>query len=294
MVFIYYNINHFIIMKNKIFLSLVLTTLSFNTNASVVFKIFAKKNAINLPAPICQSSVQKLSYTGSLETITVPKGCGHATVTLAGANGGYGYRKNNGGYGDVISGTISVSSNENLIFLIGEKGGYSKIIGGTSLGGYGGGGNGMPYAAGGGGGTFLWKNSKSNSNLIAVAGGGGGASDCDNGGDGNYPNGWNGGYSCSYYGDAGGQGGTQSSGGVGYNSGSYGQGGSATDQSGFTKYGGGGGGGYYGGGAGKGVYYNIAGGGGSSYIDKLQSPTYTLKNNTITYANGWAKIIFSP
>ncbi len=229
------------------------------------------------------SGSQTFSYTGSLQTFTIPTCVSSIIITAKGAAGG------DGGYlaglGASMTGTFAVTTGHVLNILVGQQGGN----GGNCNGGGGGGSfvvnnttSTLLIAAGGGGGAGLYINDApagvkngttsqngntgwygNNNNQTAGTGGAGGngggtpSQNPSGGGGGGYltngANG-NGGGGKSYL--NGGAGGTAGTGGVAY--GGYGGGGGGE----CNWDGGGGGGGYSGGGGG---YYYGAGGGGGSY-----------------------------
>jgi uncharacterized protein YjdB len=235
------------------------------------------------------------SYTGSVQSWTVPAGVTVIAVTAKGAMGGLNSIESSTtcgstlpdrqGYGACVSCNLAVTPGQVLNIYVGQKGvdgtqtGCSTGVGG--IGGYNGGGNGRyaygPYAGGGGGGaTDIRIGGTAIANRVVVAAGGGGAGanyfasvDYERGGDGGGVTGEDG------YGDntpaayGGGSGGSATGGGAGgllsgYSvaaSGTLGTGGAGT----ASTTGGGGGGGYYGGGGG----CWGGGGGGSSYTDAI-------------------------
>ncbi len=262
---------------------------------SVIIFIFVGKN---LTAQV----VKTFSYTGSLQTWTVP--CiNSVTITAFGAAGGTSNYQNLGPYpggsGAEIVGTFTVVAGNVLDIMVGQKGAIDN-------------------EGSGGGGSFIWNSSNSNKLMIA-AGGGGGSYSVETGGNGSADSiptagagydggsapggvggnggsggtcagsysgggggaGWisNGGTGASCGGYAGGAGGsTPLSGGAGglYNvvnscaksaTGGYGGGGAS------TCYGGGGGSGYNGGGGATGFNtgWNAGGGGGSYNIGTNQT-----------------------
>ena len=217
------------------------------------------------------------TYTGGVQTYTVPTGVAAITVDLKGAQGGgiecgVGTYQSNGGCGGRLKATVNVTSGHVLNIIVGGKGSN------TGAGGYGGGGTDLAYdaifpGAGGGGGTFVIDVTTGDTLAVAGGGGGGGGEFCvtsgvygDAGGAGG---GLTGGAAnsdlCGV--GQGGQGGTPTSGGAASTcdgdaggSGSHGSGGSYPS-SGFEGAGGGGGG-WWGGGSGASA---SGGGGGSSY-----------------------------
>ena len=220
-------------------------------------------------------TVVNFSYTGAVQTWTVPAGVTSITVDVKGAGGGqstsYGtvYTSNTPGQGGRAQATIPVTAGQVLNIYVGGKGADAQAYS-PSTGGWNGGGsetNGSGYQGGAGGGASdIRIGGTALSNRVIVGGGGGGAGmNCSSGMTGGNGGGTSGlaGMTCSSASTCQcGQGGTQSSGGAqatcysGPTPGSLGTGGNG------GNYGGGaGGGGYYGGGGG---YYG-GGGGGSSY-----------------------------
>lgn len=104
------------------------------------------------------------TYTGGVQTFTVPSGVTSATIKVLGAAGGDCYLNAGslayGGKGASMQGTFSVTATESIYVLIGQKGGDGNPS--VSFRG-----------AGGGGGTFVYR-SVSGDPMI-IAGGGGGA-----------------------------------------------------------------------------------------------------------------------
>jgi len=128
------------------------------------------------------------SYTGSVQTWTVPNGNTTITVTAYGGSGGDGANGTTvngatGGNGAAVTATISVTAGDTLYLYVGGSGANASIKTGGS-GGWGGGssissgGNGgtasSGYGAGGGGGGTLISTSSSLSDALIIAGGGGG------------------------------------------------------------------------------------------------------------------------
>lgn len=214
------------------------------------------------------------TFSGSVQTWTVPTGITSITVDAYGAAGGVnsdmGTYFDREGYGARVQTALAVTPGQVLNIYVGGKG-AAGISGAGGSGGYNGGGNGnfgfAPYAGGGGGGaTDIRIGGTSLTDRKVVAAGGGGAglncgSNQDRGGDGGGFIGEDG-LGCGW---TPGTGGTASTGGVPgglFGTGGDGLGGSA---------GGGGGGGYYGGGGGQ---WSGAGGG-SSYTDAMLSSSIT-------------------
>lgn len=112
-----------------------------------------------------QKYQQIYSFTGGLQTFTVPFGVFSATIMAVGAIGGKtvysapGNRICLPGRGASIQGDFSVAAGEVLTILVGGRGSNAVNKGG-----------------GGGGGTFVWRGNGpvSLSNLLLAAGGGGG------------------------------------------------------------------------------------------------------------------------
>ncbi|MES2703643.1 MAG: GEVED domain-containing protein, partial [Bacteroidota bacterium] len=220
------------------------------------------------------------SYTGSVQTYTVPAGCTQIAADVQGAQGGnFTSASSSGGLGGRAQGTIAVTPGQVLYIYVGQQAANSTCGSGSAGGGNSGGGahggNGATFGCGGSGGsgssdirtTSGSTTAALNSRLLVGGGGGGGGYNCgsENGGAGGGLTGGTG-VSCGTYSAAqeGGPG-TQTAGGaagtspyVGATAGSFGAGGNAYT----SHYGAGGGGGWYGaGGASAG-----SGCGGSSYI----------------------------
>ena len=254
--------------------------------------------AVVLPSAAGASvpAVDTFSYTGSVQTYTVPSGVSSVYVAVAGAQGGStsGSYQSAGGDGGTVSGLLSVSSGETINVLVGQQGGTASAGTAGGAGGYGGGGVGglgSASGAGGGGGSFLYTGSSLSQGSVLVAGGGGGGggfgvSDGCDGGAGGDPGGAGEGASCS--GTAyGGGGATDTAGGAAgagivmtATAGTALQGGAGGGGDGYDA-GAGGGGGYYGGGGGGGYIYGNGGGGGASWVSSaVSSPTYATGNQS--------------
>ena len=96
------------------------------------------------------------SYTGTIQSYTVPAGVTSITITAKGAQGGgETYIGATGGLGAIMTGTFAVTPGQVLEVLVGGQGSSAEYVGG------------------GGGGSFVWDNSTST--LEIAAGGGGGA-----------------------------------------------------------------------------------------------------------------------
>jgi hypothetical protein len=217
------------------------------------------------------------SYTGSIQTYTVPAGKTSATIYIWGAAGGGDPYGNSGGAGAFITGIMPVTPGTTYYIVVGGGGrglfDYPALY--VNPGGFGGGGTGY-YAAGGGGYSGIFSGSTpAQGNTLLLAGGGGAAG----------PGGYGGSAAWSGTAQAGGGGGVAGSAGQGGTTSAGGAAGTPQTQgiadttfpgtaltggNGAQNYGGAGGGGYWGGGGG--TYNNGAngGGGGSSY----SNPTY--------------------
>ena len=211
------------------------------------------------------SGSQTFSYTGSVQTFTVPTGITEVMIRVYGAQGG----GSNGGKGGYSYGKLAVTAGSTLNIYIGGQGLVSSN-------GWNGGGLAYSGAYGGGGATDIRYGGSSVANRKIVAGGGGGSCTGEsrtNGVGGGGSNAGTGGLYCE---DAGGKtnaGGTNCSwtdGNAGEN-GSLGTGGNGGN--GPKYFGGAGGGGYYGGAGGRGgnSYGATGSGGGSGYIGGVTS-----------------------
>ncbi len=246
-----------------------------------------RAGAAPAPAP------QTFSYTGKLQTYTVPAGVTAITIQATGASGE--------GHGAVIQGDFAVTANEQLTILVGGKGGK---------------GAGSANPGGGGGGSFAWSGTGivSTSNLLVAAGGGAGPG-CDGPEDaavvvtaGSATDGGAGGASLDTTAGGGGGAGLTGNGGQGAGSpnGGGGGGGQAIAAGGAggaggvgdaSRFGGVGGGGGFGGGGGGGGYSGGAGGdcnqsstgaaGGTSFNGG------TNQKNTVSQASGDGQVILT-
>lgn len=241
------------------------------------------------------------SYTGAVQTYTVPCGVTSITVDVAGGQGGTASGYGTGGYGGRAQGTISVTAGQVLYIYVGQAaatiGCSTTGTGGSNSGGGAQGGNGSAggcIGAAGGGSSDIRTVAGStttalNSRLIVAGGGGGGSWDCGSGygGAGGGTTGSAGTSACGASSTYAGQPGTPSAGGAGASSGpggagSFGVGGTGTS----GWYGGGGGGGWYGGGGG----YQGGGGGGSSYIS---GTGVTSASTTTGYQSGNGYVVIT-
>jgi len=217
------------------------------------------------------------SYTGSLQTWTVPTGVTSLQVTLDGAQGSSSY----GGFGGQVQGVIPVTAGSVLNIYVGGQG--SGTTGGFNGGG-GGNFNHPSGAAGGASDIRIGGMTLADRAIIAGGGGGPGASNDDGpifglGGSGGGVVGEAGDSDGSS--EGGGGGGTQSSGGTA-GAGGYSAAGVLGQGAGGAANGGDGGGGYYGGGSGGTSGSGGAaggGGGGSSYAE--------LSATSVSYIHGY-------
>lgn len=185
------------------------------------------------------------SYTGAVQSVTLPKGV--YKLEVWGAQGGS-YSSYYGGAGGYSVGTITFTADTPLYIYVGGQPATNSSNRVVVSGGFNGGGNGYnryysgtyTYGQGGGGGTDIRIGQDSLYARVIVAGGGGGSASV-NALTTKYGGGTSGGSPTSGYGAS------QTAAGT---NGSFGQGGSATTSGYNYKYGsGGGGGGWYGGGA---------------------------------------------
>jgi hypothetical protein len=294
-------------------------------------KIFLQISAMLIGALFAGKSVnaqvvtQTLSYTGSLQTFTVPSCVSSISITAYGAEGALGGGAPSGalggsaGLGGMVQGTYTVAAG--TVFNV-----YVGGVASGTIGGFNGGGNAGINAGGGGGATDIRVGSTSLGSRILVAGGGGGGggascpSSTINGGNGGNSgsngfnginsNGGGGGFGGSgTIGGAAGIGCSFASGTVGINgvSGVGGNGGNGFSLCGSVgnnyNGGGGGGGGYIGGGAGGGGSAGTAsctlndsgagggGAGGSNYFNAAF--TNTAVTNGVRSGNGLVIISYS-
>jgi hypothetical protein len=232
--------------------------------------------AFALPAG-AWADTASFSYTGAVQSWTVPAGVNSATFTLSGGSGadydpGYGGL---GGNGARVTATLPVVPGESLSIYVGGEGLFGSVSGR-----FGGGGAGNGNGAGGGGATDV-RRGTSLADRLLVAGGGGGAGAVRGtyGGDRTAYKGGDSGHAAPEGGFTqsgrsgkpgtdtrpgfGGYGSGISGGpgaGVGGSDGLLGQGGAGGIGTDSQQDGGGGGGGVYGGGGGAGGYLTEAGG----------------------------------
>ncbi len=250
-----------------------------------------------------QAQTSTFSYTGSVQTYTVPSGVSGLAITAQGATGGYCSQEgitmsDRFGFGACVVCTLSVVSGSVVYVYAGGRGGNGvAIVGGEGARGWNGGGLGsigyLPYVGGGGGGASdLRVGGTGLANRVVVAAGGGGAGgdyflprvDQERGGDGGTLTGEAGSYAGTVGHARAGGGGAPLTGGSagiygGWTSGSAGVLGIGGDAGGG---GGGGGGGYYGGGGGSWG----GGGGGSSYTDATLCSGVVHTRGCRTLGNG--------
>lgn len=227
---------------------------------------------------------QTFTYTGAVQTFTVPTGVSQMTMKCWAAEGGGG----SPGQGGYTEGVVPVTEGDTLNIYVGGAGGV------TAGGWPGGGTGGSPGSGGGGGGrSGVRVNGTTNADQVIAAGGGGGTGNGSGGagGDGGPDIGAGGANGSGTYNGLGGGGGTQSAGGSGGGtnnggadpgaSGSRNSGGDGGDFTGDTSLntargGGAGGAGYYGGGGGGGASNTSGaggGGGGSCWIVSTATTT---------------------
>lgn len=197
--------------------------------------------------------ILNFDYTGTVQTVTLPKGT--YKLECWGAQGGNGCTDNSytGGKGGYSIGTISLNTKITLYIYVGGRGVSSEASGSGAIraGGFNGGGSGRDWSStnhggsGGAGATDIRINQDSFYARVIVAGGGGGASDDGNGGSGGGVSGIS----------------TGASAGTATSGSGFGQAAASSYTSGEC---GGGGGGWYGGYGGGSE--NIPGGGGSGYV----------------------------
>ena len=270
-----------------------------------------------------KAETKTFSYTGDVQTFSVPTGTTSITVDGYGAMGGHGASDLNsrGGLGGRVQTTISVTPGTTLNIYVGGAGGnttsnpgtgyepsFNPYSAGDGQGGFNGGTQGGQTSAGAGGGaTDIRFGGTALSNRIYVAGGGGGGGNqrrkTQPGGDGGHGGGTTGGAGSkggaggtnqsssdltrgpnATGGGAGGGGGTSSAGGAGGSvSGSDGTLGIGGQGGNSGRHGGGGGGGYYGGGGGGHKNGSDAGGGGGGGSSYCD-PTYC---SSTTHTQGY-------
>lgn len=261
------------------------------------------------------TSSQTVEYTfsGQLDTFTVPNGVFSFVVSLSGAAGGTADVNGGGtpGRGGFLSVNVDATPGDVYKIGVGQQGeGFTVGVtrGIPMAGGWPNGGDGyisqqsgIGFGAGGGGATSLFKVMNSTNTLIATAGGGGGAGGLTSGGGGGTTGVDTFSVAVPFDISREATGGSQSTGGVGAcadetgdsvsdfcsGNGSSGLGGDA----GVGNYGGaGGGGGYFGGGSGIG---HGGGAGGSTWWNS-SFVTRTNDQTGVRLGNGLAQITYTP
>ncbi|MCB9234097.1 MAG: T9SS type A sorting domain-containing protein [Bacteroidia bacterium] len=237
------------------------------------------------------------SYTGAMQTYTIPAGVYSVLIDMSGASGGYSINGTQQGTlqipgdGGRVEATLAVTPGQVLNIYVGGRG-TDASTGLSGAGGYNGGGTGGQqgtYNGGGGGGASdIRIGGTALGDRVLVAGGGGGSAlnyfaGGDNGGDGGNLTGQDGASNNNVGASYAGKAGSPSAGGAGgvytgYNPGSAGSLGTGGDGGSGTS-GGGGGAGLYGGGGGSWA----GGGGGSSYSHPTLATNVT---HTQGYKNG--------
>jgi len=267
--------------------------------SSIVAPGPVEAQSVPAPAPPPGGS-QTFTFTGAVQTFTVPAGVTSVTVDTYGAEGGLGVNAgaDAAGLGGRVVATITVTPGETLDVYVGGQGGAGApgAAGAGGAGGFNGGasgGNGGANGVAGGGGGGASDVRRGGTRLVVAGGGGGGGNNNQGGfgGAGGGPTGGNGGTSSEPAG--GGSGGTQVAGGAGGTggpgpdgtAGSLANGGAGAVDAVFDG-GGGGGGGYYGGGGGEAStsgapgFGGGGGGGGSSF------PAGATHNQGVRNGNG--------
>lgn len=215
-----------------------------------------------LPAFQLIAQVTMFSYTGAVQTYTVPAGVTNIQLETWGAQGGGSEDcsssvEEDGGLGGYAIGNLAVTGGDVLTVVVGGK--PSTTLAGASPGGYNGGGISGQYAGGGGGASDVRFGGTGLADRIIVAGGGGGGNTgCPNHGTGGIGGGLTGGDGIALGAWAMATGGTTMAGGIGAGGGSNGELGAGGTG---LYHVAGGGGGYYGGGA----AFGAGSGGGSSF-----------------------------
>ena len=147
-------------------------------------KIFTLILSLTASLTVVKGQVITFSYTGAMQTYTVPAGITSINVSCWGAQGGSGALGNSsagatiggpGGNGSKVAGTLAVTPGEVLNIFVGGQGA-------TPTGGFNGGGNGGSANAGGGGGASdirIGGTAEANRVIVAPGGGGGGRGGCE-------------------------------------------------------------------------------------------------------------------
>lgn len=119
---------------------------------------------------IATTGTATFSYTGGVQTFTVPQGITSLNITCYGASGasGVGAGAGTGGLGAMSTGNLAVTPGQTINIFVGGAGSNAG-------GGWNGGGNpGSPEAGGGGGASDVRANGTLPANRVITAGGGGG------------------------------------------------------------------------------------------------------------------------
>lgn len=269
-------------------------------------KLFVALAFLLLPSiASAATTTEAFSFTGSIQSWTVPAGVSSIKLSTVGAAGGASNVADTfpgNGLGGASTGTFLVSAGQTYWYCVGGQGlGGAGIS--TGVGGFCGGGNAGsgPSGAGGGGGGMSWfglANTFGTSTIIQVGAGGGGADNADGDGAGGPGGGAGGGATgqnafdvqtqCSVGATTGG---TQTAGGTGCTggggagtSGGGGFGGVGGSTASGRGAGGGGAGWYGGGGGGAGLAGRAQGGaGGSSFASSTITASTTAQGlNAVT------------
>jgi len=264
--------------------SIIITSGSSSGNISVTAGNLCGTSAASVLGVTTLSSPLTFSYTGNVQTFTVPACASSLTIDAYGAQGGSNTvsYNNQGGLGGHNQATFSINPGTVLYVYVGSQPN-------SYVGGYNGGGNGVGLGEGGGGASDVRMGGTDLNSRIIVAGGGGGVPQqwSSTGGTGGGTNGGDPtGGAGGTYGGYNGYGATQNAGGQGNpvygesvsDEGSFGQGGTGGFE---NNSGGGGGGGYYGGGGGDAG----PGGGGSGYVTGVGSSNVSY-NSGVQSGNG--------
>jgi PKD repeat protein len=107
----------------------------------------------------CATGSQTFTYSGNIQTFTVPAGACQLTILAEGGQGGNGQSSGTGGMGASIQGAFTNITPGTILTIVVGGQGTSGLTGNSSRGG------------GGGGGSFVYDASN---NLFIAAGGGGG------------------------------------------------------------------------------------------------------------------------
>ena len=145
------------------------------------FSIYCKAVQVVTPA---SSGSQDFSYTGAVQTYTVPSGVPSLKLEVWGAQGGTYSSTYQGGKGGYSVGTITTTGLSTLYVYVGGQPAYGAPGNGSNItGGYNGGGQGhqtywsstYTYAQAGGGATDIRVNGNTLYDRVIVAGGGSGS-----------------------------------------------------------------------------------------------------------------------